>query len=432
MRSRLRSILSVTAVACISVVSLGMGVGNARPGSPPVSAVLTVGQHPWQQTDGDATLSRANLTESMLTRRTIRHAVFVRKLATPPAVPPDDFIDVHCKNLVSSPLLVGSRVYDAAEGRLDMYNVHTGHERWSEGADPLAGDDGLTSINTMAVGGGLLVASLADCESNGDPTGRLIAFDPTTGALVWRRFIPDFLYSSELIESGPFVLSIGESAVGGGQEIGLFRLGDGSEVWSKTPGCNPDAFGRPAMIVHGLVIYDTCTNSLQPPFEQLTALDLSSGNVVWTQDGSWLTTRGSNAGASGHVYAQLEPGPGQIATGPVQDLNATTGAIRFSLAGATNVLAVDNDRVYAQCGTTHICSYNEKTGARLWRRVDASTLASEAHGVLYLADGKALTTTTGNVIARLWRRTATDIAVGEGRIATVIGTTLRLYGLTGR
>jgi len=100
-------------------------------------------------------------------------------------------------------------------------------------------------------------------------------------------------------------------------------------------------------------------------------------------------------------------------------VDATTGATRFELRGATNVLAVDDRTVYAECGASVVCGYLEATGVSEWQTTDSSTLASAADGVLYLADGKVLDASSGHVLTRLWHFTTTGLAIGDGEIAVV-------------
>lgn len=114
----------------LSAVVLGAAMGVAMSAAP---AGATTGQHPWAQTNGSAAMSRANLTESVLTRQTVVHAGFRRSLATPPA----DLADEYCNGPgVSSPLLKGKRVYDVAVDRISMYNATNGHLRWQAQISP--------------------------------------------------------------------------------------------------------------------------------------------------------------------------------------------------------------------------------------------------------------------------------------------------------
>ena len=79
-------------------------------------------------------------------------------------------------------------------------------------------------------------------------------------------------------------------------------------------------------------------------------------------------------------------------------LDSQTGKTLYQLANAYVVVAVDNHRVYATCGSTgtHFCAYDKTTGAKLWR-IDYTSVpkgqgssnphASIGGDVLYLDDG---------------------------------------------
>lgn len=243
------------------------------------------------------------------------------------------------------------------------------------------------------------------------------AFNSLTGALVWTSQVtPGDGPLSEVVESGPYLMSIGAS-FGSGQFVTVYKVSTGQRVWSHaSDGC----FGSPALIVHGAVIYNVCDNDAGT--QKLEADSLTTGQKLWTRAGAWQIMRGSDLGGNGHVYA-INP------SGQMTDLIATTGVTRFHLAGATGVLAVDNGRVYAQCGLSAVCGYLKATGVWQWSVADSSSLAAEAAGALYLADGSVLNTANGQILTSLWQATATDIAVGEGQVAVVDGPTLDLYGL---
>jgi outer membrane protein assembly factor BamB len=123
-----------------------------------------------------------------------------------------------------------------------------------------------------------------------------------------------------------------------------------------------------------------------------------------------------------------------MAAARVVDLKPAAGATQRTLAGATNVVAIDGSRAYATCGTGKICAYNAGTGALQWTIGDGSAFAAEAGGVLYLAAGKALNSSTGTLIKQIVTRSggAGALVVGDGRIGAALSPTrLSLYGLAG-
>ncbi len=122
-------------------------------------------------------------------------------------------------------------------------------------------------------------------------------------------------------------------------------------------------------------------------------------------------------------------------------MSRATGAYswssRYALKGAAKVLAVGSAQVYATCGAqaTSLCAYGTATGSLRWQILGGvPALIAEAGGVLYLDGGFALSTGNGNSLrSQLWHGSfATLLAVGNGRLAAVIGlTAIDLYGLSG-
>ena len=180
------------------------------------------------------------------------------------------------------------------------------------------------------------------------------------------------------------------------------------------------------LVVDQLVVSNRCG---QNPDGMLSANHLATGARAWSRPGAWQIQRGNLGGtAGGHLYA-TDP------AGAVVDLNPATGTTQYALTGATTVLAVDGSQAYADCGSLGVCAYAAATGGRKWN-VQPGTptplLAAEADGVLYLDQGPALNTSTGQTITTLWNGAATALAVGNGRIAAVTEPrVLDLYGLPG-
>jgi outer membrane protein assembly factor BamB len=160
----------------------------------------------------------------------------------------------------------------------------------------------------------------------------------------------------------------------------------------------------------------------------IEARSLSTGKLAWRVQGRWTLQRGDFGGT--HLFASD--------AGTVVALDPQTGQQEYTLSNAVKVLAVDNSRAYATCGShgEHACAYNVSTGALEWqntRNVYKPRLAAEAGGVLYLNSfGVALNAATGKKIKSLAIGSATALAVGDGRIAAVSsGRIIDLFGLPG-
>ena len=373
----------------------------------------------WSQTNSDSAQSRANRSEHVLTRSAVSRVQYRRSVVAPVDLPRQQV----CTSVsIVTPVLTGGRMYAVANGRLTAYNPGTGAVIWqrrlSAGADT-------TSLNAeaLAVAGGLVVVGEDSCDSVSDPNGFVQAFHAATGAPAWSDPItPQGGALVQMVVSGTFVAAAGASD-GSGQVVAVRKLATGALAWDHLT--NACASGSVLVIDH-LVVSNRCG---QNPDGTLSANHLATGARAWSRPGGWQIQRGNLGGTTGgHLYA-TDP------AGVVVDLNPATGTTQYALTGATTVLAVDGSQAYADCGSLGVCAYAAATGGRKWN-VQPGTptplLAAEADGVLYLDQGPALNTSTGQTITTLWNGAATALAVGNGRIAAVTDPrVLDLYGLPG-
>lgn len=399
--------------ALIAAVLLVAGATTASVGA----AVAASSSSPWSQTDGTAGRARVNLSETTLTTSTVATARRLRNLATPSAT---DNCDA---GIPRTPVLAGGSVYDISTGWVSAYQAATGRLRWQHDLDPADDLSNETLLTSLAVAGNTVIAGGDECDSNSDPNGFLFAYNAATGAPLWTSS-GSFGALDNFVVAGNEVVTIG-SSLGSGTVLAAYNLSTGVADWTQQGDSSCE--GSPVLVVRSVVVTPLC--SFQDGTPSLSAFALSSGAPLWHRDGDWSVLAASDHSTNGHLYAQP-------AGGAITDLNGVTGATRFTLPGATSLLAVDNTTVYAGCGAGGICGYSEATGAKLWQVGDASTLAAVANGVLYLADGKLLAASTGALIVRLWNPTATSLAVGDGRIAVmkpVSGTapSMQLFGLAG-
>ena len=388
-----------------AVVALGLldVTGALRPAAGPTAL-------PWAQTDGDAALSRANPLESTLTPHTVASASVWKLLAAP-----TDASGCPGSPGIASPAFTSGRLFAIENGQVAMYKAQTGALAWRAEPNPA----GAVDLSSMAVGEGLVIVAGRECQSAPAAEGVMDAFSTSTGKPVWAigPGVASCASSScralgpvtEMVESKPFLVEAGP-AEGGGQVISVYRVFTGKLLWTQHNDCAGD---QPFAVVQSVVVVSACGQD--PRAMSLEGISLISGSRAWTRPGSWRVIRGSDDGADGHVYARND----QDAGDPISDVDATTGATRFELRGATNVLAVDDRTVYAECGASVVCGYLEATGVSEWQTTDSSTLASAADGVLYLADGKVLDASSGHILTRLWHFTTTGLAIGDGEIAVV-------------
>jgi len=414
--------IALATVAVTGAAASAAPVSPVAAGAARVSPAAATASSPWSQTDYNAALSRANLTEQTLTAATVGHIGYLRSVTAPPS-PGFCGENVPSQGIVA-PLLTGGDLYAATNGRITKYNAATGAIIWRRNPDPTFS----TLYESLAVAGGLVVVGELDCGSVSSPAGTIQAFSATTGAKVWSRPMDRFDDALQtLVVTGGLVVAAGSSAFG--LVVTVHKLATGAMVWARGANClvNPP----PLMVVGQVVITPgSCATT-----GSIIARNLTTGATLWTRTGNWVLQRGdSDTTAGRHVFA-IDP------TGTAVSLDPLTGKTQYSLAGAASVLAVDASQAYGACGTNSVdvCAYDSTTGSQRWQvepfNSPFPTLAAEAGGVLYLDKGDALDTATGKELTALgggFPTPATALAVGDGRVAAVTDPrVIDLYGLPG-
>ena len=404
MKRRTFVVAAMTTAAVLGVFgAVTPGIG-AQPG-----LAAATESSPWSQTNSDAALSRANLAEKALSPAAVTKIKYLRSIVAPP----DSLKRICSTGGVAAPVLAGGYLYAITAGKISKYNAATGGLIWRSTPDQTYDYESLAVADNFVIVGG------DTCESESDPWGIVSAFNASTGAFVWSQWTRP----NQTVVAGSYVISAGVGTHDG--FIMVFNIADGTTVWSSV-WCGPFYTASP-VVAGSLVMSYGCSGDPQGSWI-LDARDLATGALAWSLPGGWRLQRGDQSGK--HLYV-TDP------TGTVVDLNPLTGQTEYSLSQAATVLAVDNSRVYATCGSQDqdLCGYNIGTGALAWQDtglIGTPKLAAEADGVLYLDYGSALNAATGKRITILWRDiVSTALAVGDGRIANVSGRIIDLYGLQG-
>jgi outer membrane protein assembly factor BamB len=407
---------SIVLPVLAAALAAGAGFAATATAAAKASASPATVSSPWSQTDFNSARSRANLAERTLTRATLPQVRYLRSVVTPLDNP---FGGTCTFNAMADPLLTGGSLYAVANGRLTKYNPATGHVIWRRRVSVSTVGTSL-DFNGLSVADGLVVVGETYCGSVSDPTGFVQAYNASTGALVWSKPIVSIGGPlNQMVVSGAYVAAAGDSP-GGGDVVSVRRLSNGAAVWHRFPACG----SGDVAVMAGLVISARC-NSGNPA---LVASHIATGTQAWSLPGTWTVQRGDHGSGTGHLFA-TNP------SGAVVGLNPATGQTLYTLAGATNVIAVDGARAYSDCGTG-VCAYSTATGAQVWTQPGAPTsvIAAEAGGVLYLGQdqGFALNTRTGKIIETVWNGSASGLAIGDGRIAVVTDErVIDLFGLHG-
>jgi hypothetical protein len=407
----------ITLAAVFAIVALTASL-MAFGASPGLAGAKSSPRFPgWYNTNATAAQSRANLLEKTLTPAAVTKVIHLRSITAPPATG-----DCRVRN-VAAPVPAGNALYAVTSGEVGKYNPATGKQIWRKAPPTEYGYESLSSS------GNTIVAGAFGCGSASEPPSIITAYNATTGALLWQdtgqTFDLEGLNQAAVV--GPFVVTAGEDAAGYFTDV--VNLSNGKLVWSGGE-CFSTGAVLPLVVSQQVISYG-CDKGGNTAMQ---AFSLAAGKMAWSLSG-WTFQSGDLSGATGkHLYATSP-------TGTVDSLNPLTGKVQYSLKQAVTVLAVDLSRVYATCGSggKFVCAYNISTGTLEWQNTtlpSTTALAAEADGVLYLDFGDALNASTGKVIKTIWTKfhgkSATSIAVGDGRIAVVANPLiLDLYGLKG-
>jgi PQQ-like domain len=405
-----------TAVLGVAVAIAG-GAATATAGPAPTAAARSHASPTgaaWSQTDANAAGSRSNRHERILTAGTVAGLVRQHRYAPPVDTAGD------CGAVGNSaPILTAGHVIEVSNDVLSTYDAETSKRLWSATLDATK----TTIYNSVAVAKGVVVVGGQDCESFSDPNGVEQAFNAKTGHPLWHGFTSPFGGALEhMVVSGNFVVAVGDSE-GSGSIVSGNNLLTGADVWFHSFGeCGESSN---LAVVDGKVIYSHCDADGSNPV--LEADNLATGTLDWSRAGTWSVERGdTDASTSRHLFAV---GP----NGTMFDLRPQAGTTRRHLQGATHALAVGRSRVFTTCNASQICAYSLGNHSLLWSVSDPSSLAAEAGGVLYLADGKLLRVGTGSLIATIGRHSQSNsLVVGNGRMArTHNERSLLVYALPG-
>ncbi len=355
---------------------------------------------PWLQTGFNAANSNANTLESTLTPSTAAKVKARHKLT----VSGDNQCDFQAGAAFSD-----DYTYVVDGTNLSKFSSATGKRIWKATADDTDED-----YFDIAISHGLAIVSGLECGTT-DPNGDIEAFNTTTGKRVW--FVDaDADGINGVAVSGKDIVSYSVAGDESAPQFNVFDVQSGKPIWSTGTAEIDNLCDVQPGVIGGLVYEQWCPNG-DPGHESLRALNAATGKTVWSKSGAYSVIRGDRDTTSAHhLYVTNTKGQ-------VLDLNPKSGATRFTLSGATSVLAVDSKRAYAPCGPGHACAYSVGTGKKEWAAADRASAGSAIVGgaVLYLDDGLVLNAATG---AKVTAYPAAPSLVGNGRLAVISGDTV--------
>ncbi|MBA3452205.1 MAG: PQQ-binding-like beta-propeller repeat protein [Deltaproteobacteria bacterium] len=217
---------------------------------------------------------------------------------------------------------------------------------------------GTLSLGSPVIAGGLVVVATTD-NGAGD-RGGLVALDLLTGAERWRYRTPAPAVGAAAIDNGTVVVATKTG------EIHAVALADGSQRWRRVASEGAPTFEAslwaPPTIADGLVYV-----ALQSNF---TALDLATGNPVWSRDPddpqfTWLGSLAAVAVDDGHAVAAFNRTLG------LANWSSYTGAPQWSVRdGRTEAInatpLIDGGVVYVVNAAGAVSAAELATGTIQW------------------------------------------------------------------
>ncbi|HEY6542028.1 MAG TPA: PQQ-binding-like beta-propeller repeat protein [Ktedonobacteraceae bacterium] len=261
----------------------------------------------------------------------------------------------------SSLAVLNNVVYFAARGRIFALQASSGTLLWHQ--DVLPASTHIFGSNTynFSLDSNVLLVRLAN---NGGETSVLFALNAGNGRILW-HYEMNWQY---LLAASHGIVYIGSSDVNGDTEtLRALRSSDGKELWSYNTGQRYITAPR-TILVAGDVLYlqgdvydEPVTNNTQI-FQSLTALDATTGKVIWSKP---------------------------LHTNPISESSSGQG-----------LLLLANNEVILYNGY-HFCAYSSSNGSPVWcshdfakppTHVSSNTIINANIPDFYALAGQALAT----------------------------------------
>ena len=364
----------------------------------------------WPQPGYDATGSLFNSSETSVNNVRLPNAYAVWSLTGTPSG----------TITFSKPIIVGANT-DVVTTRygnrgitttLDAYNTISGKHVFSKTIATKG-----CAMDPYYDSGRIIVRIQPTACFAGDYPTTLYAFNPTTGARLWKA--DGGLLESDMTASGGRIFSV---TITSDIEVQARSGATGKLLWkapSLLPTMNIWDFNTP-LVVNGLVLQSTSKASDGTP--QIVALSASTGKVVWilpnaTIDGGAAASTSSHllfATTTGATNGPIDTSTGQI----VAWTNATTG----------DPGPIGKNAVFTMCAGLQLCALSLATGTVMWSVPVAAdvTPTAVANGVLYgtlnasqptqqawsTVDGSSIT------VSSFMAQSGAVVAVGHGHVFT--------------
>jgi outer membrane protein assembly factor BamB len=335
--------MRLAAVGAVAVLATGLGAVASA------SSVAAMASINWAQDGFNKADSGYNAFETAITPANAGALTYRFSIVSP-------LVANSCGRQLP-PIIDNGHLAVSDQGGFAVYDPATGVKQW-DWRSPFPAENFAPQLAAI---GNTLIAVSTDCISQSAPGSVIMAFNLTTGALLWSFFSPTPVFTIVIDGS---ILAVAGGDIEGSAVTG-YNLTTGAQVWT-----HDDADARVALSAGGRML--VTKTDLSGSY----AINVANGTVAWSSNKQW------------NAISANQDGSRIAATTPAGDLvwiNSATGAQLWSKPALAGYVSVDATRVYTSRGQT-ITALNQTNGSTAWSATTTNDALRPviAGGVVYV------------------------------------------------
>ena len=306
----------------------------------------------------------------------------------------------------SEPLVSGGRVFITDETGIGAYRMTTGAPLWHYDWDWPDNEN----TPHLALSGGLLIAGNAECQSQSDPGGGIIALSVATGQRKWSVGVGGPV-ESLVVDKG--IVAVAGSSESSTAAVRGYRVSDGKLRWTVYDYWSAGVSAGGKLLVSGT------------EDQGIAVLSITTGKKLWSKSSLYTAVAANPAGDNFYLADD---------DGGLVCVKASNGAKVWGANGTGGAVAADGKRVYRGFSNS-IEALDARTGKRLWTHRFGAQAGQpvRAGGLLYTnaaGQGLQILTAATGTPAFSWpfgTVQAYHVVVAGGWLFQVDGDTLQAY-----